>query len=141
MAGPGWSLTGLVSGTWGWGKTAEGGVPRLPGLLGVANVSPPARLITGSPPSAGDCTWSRVCSGLPIRPPCPALRSTALHTCPSLYGAHLDCTGTESLPPALQPSAPRRPGHDPEDGLSVVSGRGKGKVGLDGGGAMHWDPW
>lgn len=46
MAGPGWSLTGLVPGTWGWGKTAEGGVPPLPGLLGVANVSPPARLIT-----------------------------------------------------------------------------------------------
>ena len=112
----------------------------LPEFSGMANVSPPARLIIGLQlhphQQVGMCHKTvpgPESSGLAIPWPCPTLRSTPLHTWLSPYlGAHLDCTGTESLPPAPQPGAPRRPGCGPEDGLSAVSSGGKGKVGLDG---------
>lgn len=63
------------------------------------------------------------------RPTLPDCGSTLLHTWLSLYlGARLDCTGTQSLPAALQPGAPRQPGCGLEGGLSAVSRCGKGEV-------------
>lgn len=68
-------------------------------------------------------------SQLTQSPVLPDYRSTLLHTWLSLYlGARPDCTGTGSLPPALQPGAPRQPGHGLEGGLSAVSSRGRGEV-------------
>lgn len=55
-------------------------------------------------------------------PALPDYRSTLFHTWLSLYlGAHPECTEIESLPLALQPGAPRQPGHGLEGGLSAVS--------------------